>query len=210
MKVSASGASRVYGGVTGEQRIAERRRKLIEAGLNLFGSGDSSNVRVKDVVVEAGLTERYFYESFSDLGSLFDAVLEATMDVIERDVEAAILKAPDDGLSRVSAGLRTSVEVLAADPRMIRIVFVEALGKGGRASSRRHEILVRAAQNFFRWSEAGIGDFGSGPVESRMKAFAMSGAASELLISWAEGLLDVSPEELADFLVGLYWRTNLP
>ncbi|CDP84797.1 TetR family transcriptional regulator [Mycolicibacterium farcinogenes] len=208
--MSASGASRVYGGVTAEQRIAERRRKLIEAGMNLFGSGDSSSVRVKDVVVEASLTERYFYESFSDLGALFDAVLEATMDVIERDVEASIRDAPDDGLSRVSAGLRTSVEVLAADPRMIRIVFVEALGKGGRAGSRRHEILVRAAQNFFRWSGEGIGDLGSGPVESRMKAFAMSGAASELLISWAEGLLNVSPDELADFLVGLYWRANLP
>ncbi|MCP3810900.1 TetR/AcrR family transcriptional regulator [Mycobacterium sp. 134] len=208
--MSASGASRVYGGVTGEQRIAERRRKLIEAGMNLFGSGDSSAVRVKDVVVEAGLTERYFYESFSDLGALFDAVLEVTMDAIETDVEAAVLKAPEDGISRVSTGLRTSVESLAADPRMIRIVFVEALGKGGRAGSRRHDILIRAAQNFFRWSESGIGDLGSGPAESRLRAFSMSGAASELLISWAEGLLDISAEELADFLVGLYWRMNLP
>lgn len=109
-------------------------------------------------------------------------------------MEAAILKVADDGLSRVSTGLRTSVEILAADPRMIRIIFVEALGKGGRAGSSRHEILIRAAQNFFRWSGAGMGDFGAGPVESRMKAFAMSGAASELLISWAEGLLDVAPD----------------
>jgi AcrR family transcriptional regulator len=202
----------VYGGVTGEQRIAERRRKLIEAGMNLFGAGDSASVRVKDVVVEAGLTERYFYESFSDLGALFDAVLELTMDTIENDVNAVVLKAADDGFARVASALRASVETLAADPRMIRIVFVEALGNGGRANARRHEILIRAAQNFFTWSGtgAGVGDFSSSPVESRMKAFAMSGAASELLISWAEGLLDISSDELADFLVGLYWRTNLP
>lgn len=210
--MSASGASRVYGGVTGEQRIAERRRKLIEAGMNLFGSGDSASVRVKDVVVEAGLTERYFYESFSDLGALFDAVLELTMDTIENDVNAAVLGAADDSFSRMSSALRKSVETLAADPRMIRIIFVEALGNGGRASSGRHEIVIRAAQNFFTWSEngTGVGEFSSSPVEYRMKAFAMSGAASELLISWAEGLLDISPDGLADFLVGLYWRTNLP
>lgn len=47
--------------------------KLIDAGLNLFRFAPGS-VRVKDVVAEAGLTERYFYESFSDLAALFDAV----------------------------------------------------------------------------------------------------------------------------------------
>jgi AcrR family transcriptional regulator len=208
--VPASGASRVYGGATGEERIAERRRKLIEAGMNLFGSGGSGSVRVKDVIDEAGLTERYFYESFSDLGELFEAVLELAMDAIETDVNAAVLSAPDDGFARVSIALRTSVDSLAKDPRMIRIIFVEALGKGGRASSRRNEILIRAAENFFRWSGADSPAFDKSPVESRMKAFAISGAASELLISRAEGLLDIPPAELADFLVGLYWRMNLP
>lgn len=209
--MSASGASRVYGGVTGEERIAERRRKLIEAGMNLFGSGDSASVRVKDVVVEAGLTERYFYESFTDLGALFDAVLELTMDAVEHDVNAAVATAPGDAVSRVSTALRTVVDTLAGDPRMIRIIFVEALGKGGRVGSRRNEILTRAAENFFRWSAtASSGDFSGSPVDARMKAFAISGAASELLISWAEGLLDITPAQLADFLVGLYWRINLP
>jgi AcrR family transcriptional regulator len=208
--VSASGAGRVYGGATGEQRIAERRRKLIEAGMSLFGSAGSGSVRVKDVVAEAGLTERYFYESFSDLGAVFDAVLELTTDTIEMDVNAAVVKAPDDDISRVAIALRTSVETLANDPRMIRIIFIEALGNGGRASFRRHEFSVRAAENFFRWSGTDVGNFDGSPVDARMKAFAMSGAASELLISWAEGLLDITADEVADFLVGLYWRINLP
>lgn len=203
--MTASGSGRVYGGVTGEQRIAERRRKLIEAGMNLFGSGGSGSVRVKDVVDEAGLTERYFYESFSDLGALFDAVLELSMDAIETDVNAAVIEAPHESFARVSAALRTSVDTLAADPRMIRIIFVEALGKSGR----RNEIVVRAAENFFTWSNAEERDFDSSPVDSRMKFLAFAGAASELLIAWAEGLLDITPSELSDFLVGLYRGTNL-
>jgi len=208
--VSASGAGRVYGGVTGEQRIAERRRKLIEAGMNLFGSPGSGSVRVKDVIVEAGLTERYFYESFSDLEALFDVVLERCNEAVESAVNAAVVNAPDDDITRISIALRTAVDTLAKDPRMIRIIFIEALGNGGRASFRRHEFSVRAAENFFRWSGTDMGDFASSPVDTRMKAFAISGAASELLISWAEGLLDITADELADFLVGLYWRTNLP
>ena len=208
--MSASGAGRVYGGVTGEQRTDERRRKLIEAGLNLFGAPGSESVRVKDVVAEAGLTERYFYESFSDLETLFDAVLELANEAVETAVNAAVLKAPDDDISRVSIALRTSVDTLAGDPRMIRVIFVEALGKGGRAGSRRHEILVRAAENFYRWSGTDMGDFDNSPMDTRMKTFALTGATSELLISWAEGLLDMTAAQLADFLVGLYWRINLP
>jgi AcrR family transcriptional regulator len=203
-------AGRVYGGVTGEQRIAERRRKLIEAGMNLFGSPDSGLVRVKDVVTEAGLTERYFYESFSDLDALFDAVLELANETVERAVNAAVVNAPDDNISRMSIVMRTTTDTLAEDPRMIRVVFIEALGKGGRVGARRNELLLRAAENFYRWSGTDMGDFDSSPIETRMKTFAVAGAASELLISWAEGLLDTTAGELADFLVGLYWRINLP
>jgi AcrR family transcriptional regulator len=208
--VSASGGGRVYGGVTGQQRIAERRSKLIEAGMTLFGSPGSGSVRVKDVVAEAALTERYFYESFSDLDALFDAVLELANETVESAVNAAVIEAPDDAVSRISAALRTSTETLAADPRMIRVIFIEALGKGGRASARRNQILVRAAENFFRWSGTDAGDFDSSPIDIRMKTFALTGAASEVLISWAEGFLDVTAVQLADFLVGLYWRINLP
>ncbi|GAB1812511.1 TetR/AcrR family transcriptional regulator [Mycobacterium sp. MUNTM1] len=203
-------AGRVYGGATGEQRIAERRRKLIEAGMNLFGSAGSASVRVKDVVVEAGLTERYFYESFSDLDALFDAVLELANDAVESAVNAAVVNAPDDAVSRISVVLRTTADTLASDPRMIRIIFIEALGKGGRAGARRNEILLRAAQNFYRWSGTDGGNFESSSLETRTKTFAFAGAASELLIAWAEGLLDMSAAQLADFLVGLYWRINLP
>jgi AcrR family transcriptional regulator len=201
---------RVYGGVTGEQRIAERRRKLIEAGMNLFGSPDSGLVRVKDVVTEAGLTERYFYESFSDLDALFDAVLELANETVERAVNAAVVNAPDDNFSRMSIVMRTTTDTLAEDPRMIRVIFIEALGKGGRVGARRNELLLRAAENFYRWSGTDMGDFDSSPIDTRMKTFAVAGAASELLISWAEGLLDTTAGQLADFLVGLYWRINLP
>lgn len=207
--VSVSEAGRVYGGATGEERVAERRRKLVEAGMNLFGSPGSESVRVKDVVLEAGLTDRYFYESFSDLGALFEEVLNLTIEAMEAEVNAAVQDAPDDPMARISVAMRTTVDTLTADPRMIRIFFVEALGRGGRVGARRNELLAHAAENFFKWSATEQGPFESGPIDARMRAFAVSGAASELLISWAEGLLDITADELADFLVGLYWRINL-
>ncbi|MBO0854094.1 MAG: TetR/AcrR family transcriptional regulator, partial [Nocardia sp.] len=200
---------RLYGGITGEERIAERRRKLVEAGTDLFGSSESGSVRVKDVAVAAGLTERYFYESFNNLDALFDEVLERAVHSLEIDVNAALEDAPQDNLVRMSIALRTAVASLAGDPRKIRIIFVEALGNGRRASFRRHEFSERGAANFFRWTHAGD-DYASGSVEARMRVIALAGATSELMISWGEGFLDVTPDELAEFLVGQYWRTNLP
>ena len=208
--MTASSTRRVYGGVSGEERAAERRRKLIDAGMNLFGSASSGSVRVKKVVAEAGLTERYFYESFTDLAALFDAVFDFAADSLETEVNGVMGDAPQDAFARVSIALRKTVDTLAADPRMIRIFFVEALGTGGRAGVHRNEILVRAAGNFLKWSAPDAPSFEGSSVDVRMKAFAVSGAASELLICWADGLLDVTPGELADFLVGLYWRMNLP
>ena len=205
-----SGTRRVYGGVTGEERIAERRRKLIEAGTNLFGSPGSGSVRVKDVAAAAGLTERYFYESFTDLNALFRGVFEAAADAIEARVTAAMADAPVDSFARVSIALRATVDVLSDDPRMIRILFVESLGSGGRAGVHRNEVLARTAGSFLRWSTPEASSFESSAADIRMKAFAMSGAVAELLISWADGHLEATPAELADFLVGLYWRMNLP
>lgn len=207
--MSVSNEGRVYGGATNGERVAERRRKLIEAGMNLFGSLGSESVRVKDVVIESGLTDRYFYESFSDLSALFEEILNLTIRAVETKVNAAVLQAPDDRTARVSVAMRTTVDTLTADPRMIQIFFVEALGRGGRVGARRNEILALAAENFFKWPEADSA-FDSGPVESRLRVFAASGAVSELLISWGEGLLDVAPDELAEYLIGMYWRISQP
>lgn len=204
-----SGASRVYRGVTGEKRVAERRRKLIEAGMDLFGSRNSESVRVKDVCAESGLTERYFYENFSDLNALFEAVVEHTKMAVDREIWKAVEAADDDSVARITVSLRKSVEVLAADPRKIHILFVAALSWGGQAARRRHEFTVEAAENFFKWSGTDPGAFRATPVEARMKAIALAGLASELLIAWAQGLVDMEPTQLADFLVAMYWRISL-
>lgn len=76
-------------------------------------------------------------------------MFEAAADAIEARVTAAMADAPVDSFARVSVALRTTVDVLSGDPRMIRIFFVEGLGSGGRASVHRNEVLARAAGNFF-------------------------------------------------------------
>lgn len=205
-----SGTGRVYGGVSTEVRVAERRQKLLDAGLNLFGVNGFQSVRVRDVCSEAGLTERYFYESFSDMRSLFESVLEETIRDIERDVTAALEKVPERGTSRARVAVRQSVDTMMKDPRKIRLLYVEALGRGGLAAARSHDFNLRAADNLLEWARSdGYGLDPSSAEAIRRGGIAFSGAALELLVSWAGGLIEISAADLSDYIVGLYERIAL-
>lgn len=204
------GTSRVYGGVSAEVRVAERRQRLLDAGLNLFAVNGFHSVRVRDVCSEAGLTERYFYESFSDMSSLFESVLEETIRDIETDVTAALEKAPERGTARALVAVRQAVDTMMRDPRKIRLLYVEALGRGGVAAARTHEFNLRAADQLLEWARSDGYALDSSSAEAiRRSGIAFSGATLELLVSWAGGLIEISADDLSDYIVELYERIAL-
>lgn len=66
-----------WSGVPLEDRQALRRNDLITAGVTLLGSESGSALTVRAVCRAAGLTERYFYESFSDRDEFADPAVQA-------------------------------------------------------------------------------------------------------------------------------------
>src|ERR1700742_1768346 len=67
-------AKRKFRGVAPEDRKAERHLRLLEAGIEAYGTRGFHAVGVRDVCGLAKLTERYFYESFENREALFLAV----------------------------------------------------------------------------------------------------------------------------------------
>ncbi|MCV7260985.1 TetR/AcrR family transcriptional regulator [Mycobacterium shimoidei] len=65
-----------WSGVPLEDRQALRRDKLVAAGVKLLGAQSGPAVTVRAVCREAGLTERYFYESFTDRDEFVRAVYD--------------------------------------------------------------------------------------------------------------------------------------
>lgn len=55
-----------WSGVPLQDRQALRRDELVSAGVALLGSEGGPALTVRAVCRAAGLTERYFYESFAD------------------------------------------------------------------------------------------------------------------------------------------------
>src|SRR4051794_35116389 len=119
-------ATRVYGGMTADARVEARRQRLMDAALELMGTEGWSGTSVRAVCREAGLTPRFFYESFDDL----DAVAVAVFDEITVQVTAAILDAvadaPPEPAAQARAAISTFVDQLTEDPRRARVAFAEA------------------------------------------------------------------------------------
>src|SRR5438067_2419379 len=86
---------RSYGGVSAADRVAARREKLLDAALELYGTRGFISTGVKDLCREAGLTDRYFYESFRDSGELFAATYDrATGELLAAVAESVAAAAP--------------------------------------------------------------------------------------------------------------------
>ena len=125
--------ARSYGGLAMEERVAARRARFVEAGVELFGTQGFRGATVRGICAAAGLTDRYFYESFASLEALLAAVYGSLTDGFARRLTQE---------SFASAGWRGDAaaverQVTAAyelwfdtvrDARVARILLVEILG----------------------------------------------------------------------------------
>lgn len=55
---------RDYDGKTADERVAERRARLIDAGLELFGEHGYAGTSIRAVLRQSGLRDRYFGKAF--------------------------------------------------------------------------------------------------------------------------------------------------
>jgi AcrR family transcriptional regulator len=126
---------RPYGGVEARDRIAERRRKLLEAGLDLLGGSDQpSDLTVRAICARAGTSARYFYESFTDKDELVAAVFEWVIADIAATTQAAVAAAPRAEQNR--AGITNLVRTIADDARVGRLLFNAQLSNAVVARKR--------------------------------------------------------------------------
>src|SRR6201999_3102242 len=111
---------RDYDGKTAAERIAERRERLIDAGVELFGERGYAATSIRSVLQQSGLRDRYFGESFADLDSLLAAVYSRLIDEEVSACAAAIAKTKG-GTDGARAMIHTITRALEKDPGQGRI-----------------------------------------------------------------------------------------
>jgi AcrR family transcriptional regulator len=119
---------RRYRGSPPDERRAERRCRLIRAAIEVYGKRGYRRATVKAVCAAAGLTERYFYESFVNSEMLLAACYDAVTRELFNDISGAGAAAGRSRTARVRAMLRAYFDTLKREPRSARVFLVEIRG----------------------------------------------------------------------------------
>ena len=209
--LSQPSVSRAYAGTPACERRAQRREQLLAAGLQLFGTDGYASTTVRTVCAEARLNQRYLYESFGSLDMLlvavFDRVVGEASDAVLR-VALGVALGEADVPARTRAAVERLVLHLTDDPRRARVLFLEA--PGCELLARRR---LTAMQGLSRLIEAqasaspAAGDEVSVPLIEATTSM-LAGGISQLLISWLDGRIAMTRDELIDALYELAVATG--
>ncbi|ACY23959.1 regulatory protein TetR [Gordonia bronchialis DSM 43247] len=180
---------RRYAGADADLRRERRRAELIASGLELFGTEGFRAVSVKKVCDHAGLTQRYFYESFADRSALLAGVYEDCVAFARSAVLNAAGSAggsegsgvaADDVPAVARAALGAFIGALAENPRRARVMLVEVVGVDQDLERLRLTAIHGWADLILMLAR---GEERSGRAE-RLASIALVGAVTQLLVDW--------------------------
>lgn len=187
-----------YAGKSGEERLELRQAKLLDAGLELFGTTGYANSSVKAICNEAGLTERYFYESFKDREDLLFAVYERVAEELVLASFGAVEAEEPTIEAQTRAGIGAFFNLLTADPRKARVLSFEVVGVNESLERRRRETIHIFANYLAETALELYKDSGPPSLDPMLTALSMVGATDELLVEWVLGNVDASVEDLIE------------
>ena len=185
-----------FKGVSADTRRDERRSRLVEAAFSIAGTEGAGALGVGRVCHAAGLTKRYFYESFSTLAELQSAVVDHAIARMSERVDPFRPTTPG---TSPQAWLEAFVGALVDDECLARVLLTET--HGGALSPFRHQIIDVAV--------AGMAPPDSDPevdLRARLAAYAQIGTLSELCLAWHQGALAMERATLTDALSDLFVR----
>ena len=190
-----------WSGVPLEDRQALRRDELIAAGVSLLGGESGPALTVRAVCRAAGLTERYFYESFSDRDEFVRAVYN--------DVCARAMSTLTSSTTARDA-VERFVELMVDDPARGRVLLLApavepVLTRSG--ADWMPSFIELLQRKLTRITE---------PAVQAMVATGLIGALTALFTAYLNGRLAATREQFIDYCVDMllsrvssYWPAML-
>ena len=175
-----------WSGVPLQDRQALRRDELIAAGVAHLGGAHGPALTVRGVCRSAGLTERYFYESFTDRDEFVRAVY-------------------DDVCARAMAALTTANTPRAAVEQFVALMVDDpARGRVLLLAPEREPVLTRSGAewmpSFIELVQRKLTRIGD-PSQAAMVATGLIGALTALFTAYLNGRLTATREQFIDYCV---------
>ena len=203
---------RRYRGRTAAERRADRRRRLLDTALELYGTLGYTTVGIERLCGEAGVTARHFYEEFGSREGLLTALFDEICQDAMVDVNRALAEQPPDPPAVARAGIGAFIHSLLGDPRRARVACIEVVGVSPELERHRRAFLHRTAALVSaegrqlgavdRERELGVG--------FSLQALALVAGTNELMIEWIVEPDHPSIAQVVDSLVSMYLAVGFP
>ena len=177
-----------WSGVPLQDRQTLRRDELIAAGVSLLGGAAGPALTVRAVCRAAGLTERYFYESFTDrdefVRAVYDHVCSTAMSALTTSTS------PRDAVERF-------VTLMVDDPARGRVLLI---------APEREPVLTKSGAE---WMPSFIDLLQrkltriTDPAVQAMVATGLVGALTALFTAYLNGRLATTREQFIDYCVDM-------
>lgn len=198
---------RVYGGVTAEQRVQERRERLLDTALELFATQGYQNTPIEQLCTEARVTTRYFYEAFPGREALLLALYERIIRIAQAAVREALQRPGLDLATRIPTVMRAFVEAYVSDRRRAQIGVLEVVGVSPAVEKRRREVIREFAQVLEGYADSLVAQGMLPRRDYHPVSLALVGGINELLAEWlmtgSPGSLQQLQETISDVMQAL-------
>lgn len=190
-------SGRTYGGETAADRAARRRRQLLDAGLEVFGTVGYSAATVRQLCREARVADRYFYEEFASTEDLLLAVYHACLDRLRDAVVDAVGAAEGEIADLARAGLLAFLTVVRDDPRLARVVWFEVLGVSRRVEQAYLQRMGDFGDLVATLLAERLPAVAGGEPETVVVRLAAVGGVSHVVMAWVDAGFTPSIEHVA-------------
>lgn len=185
---------RAYGGVSADDRRAERRERLMDAAYTLLTEQGAAALTVTGVCSAARLTARYFYEHFDNRDALLLALVEEETVRVMDGILVAAQSAEGEPLERARAAVAALVQAIEDDPRRLRMAQAEdefVMRMRQVVADRMIERMVEQGQVV--WPQAA-----EHPERMRIASALVVGGLLQLVSDWAAGGTGAGRDEVVE------------
>jgi AcrR family transcriptional regulator len=164
-----------------EYPAAEHRRRLLEGMAQAVAANGYADTTITDIVREASVSRRTFYENFSTKAECLIALYEAASlgalnvlrDAIDPEHEWQI---------QAEQAMSAYLGCLAQNPRLMRTLFIEILGLGMEGLAARRRVNQQIAMFMLSVINNDKNKRSAEPLLSDEMAMAVVGGINELIL----------------------------
>ena len=197
---------RVYRKKNPEDRVLERRERLMQAALQLFGTQGYANTTIETLCSEAKVTTRHFYQVFSSREELLLAVYNQITEELQVSLFSAMMAERQGLKEKMQQVIQALVNNYLTDSRRAQIGVLEVVGASAIVEKRRREVIHGIAIHLEQFMNALAAENQLPQRNYHWLAVALVGGINELMAEWLMNQ-SLSLEQLTDeifYLINMF------